>query len=202
MHELGGLFCKIGNPWINGQNRSAEKKHESGRIWASPTTEGKKMGRWVLSHHGLRPGWRGSRPRRGRRAGPDGAGLGGQGGAGPWRLRLERRPGAGCGKLGRRCWALELRPMRGGGGGARLPRSRWDPRRQGRRRPRSTARRQRRLAVGEEQRRPLRCGSGRDPSVSGRGGEDPATEAARRRESAPATRLGGGGGGRLGRRRI
>ena len=152
------------------------------------------MGRWVLSHHGLRPGWRGSRPRRGRRAGPDGAGLGGQGGAGPWRLRLERRPGAGCGKLGRRCWALELRPMRGGGGGARLPRSRWDPRRQGRRRPRSTARRQRRLAVGEEQRRPLRCGSGRDPSVSGRGGEDPATETTRRRESAPAKEDSGGGG--------
>ena len=32
-----------------------------------------------------------------------------------------------------------------------------------------------RVDVGEEQRRPLRCGSGRDPSVSGRGGEDPAT---------------------------
>ena len=55
MHELGGLFYKSGNPWINGQNRSAEKKHESGRIWASPTAEGKKMGRWVLSHHGFSP---------------------------------------------------------------------------------------------------------------------------------------------------
>ena len=49
MHELGGLFCKTGDLWINRKNVQAEKNIELGRIllaqqWKKGAQGGLTMG--------------------------------------------------------------------------------------------------------------------------------------------------------------
>ena len=68
MHELGGLFCKTGDLWINRKNVQAEKNIELGRNWpAQREREKKRRGRWPHPS-GLGPGREGEAG-RGRPAG-------------------------------------------------------------------------------------------------------------------------------------